>query len=38
MAWCYRRIVNGDEDNIWMKYQGLKERASQKEPKPQPSK
>lgn len=38
MAWCYRRIVNGDEDNIWMKYQGLKERASQKDSKPQPSK
>ena len=38
MAWCYRRIINGDEDNIWTKYQALKERASQKESKPQPSK
>lgn len=38
MAWCYRRIVNGDEDNIWVKYQALKERVSQKASKPQPSK
>ena len=29
MAWCYRRIVDGDSDNVWVKYQVLKERASQ---------
>lgn len=34
MAWCYRRIVNGDEDNVWNKYQGIKERASETNPKP----
>ena len=26
-AWCYRRITNGDEDNVWFKYKGIKERA-----------
>jgi hypothetical protein len=34
MAWCYRRIVNGDEDNVWNKYQAIKEHASQKDWKP----
>jgi hypothetical protein len=24
MAWCYHRIVNGPEDNVWVKYQALK--------------
>jgi hypothetical protein len=27
MAWCYRRIVNGPEDNVWVKYQALKARG-----------
>ena len=26
MAWCYHRIVNGPEDNVWAKYQVLKDR------------
>jgi len=25
MAWCYHRIVNGPEDNVWVKYGWLKE-------------
>ncbi len=25
MAWCYRRILNGDEDNVWVKYSAIKE-------------
>ena len=33
MAW-YRRIVHGDEDNVWNKYQAIKERASLKDSKP----
>jgi hypothetical protein len=28
MAWCYRRIVNGPEDNVWVKYQVLKDQRS----------
>ena len=28
IAWCYRRIMEGDEDNVWVKYQALKEQAS----------
>ncbi len=27
MAWCYHRIVNGPEDNVWVKYSVLKEKA-----------
>lgn len=23
-AWCYRRILDGDSDNVWFKYQALK--------------
>ncbi|MGC0772636.1 MAG: hypothetical protein WB543_06840 [Candidatus Acidiferrum sp.] len=34
MAWCYRRIVNGPEDNVWVKYQVLKDRRS-KSPTPE---
>ena len=26
MAWCYHRIVNGPEDNVWIKYRVLKEQ------------
>ena len=29
-AWCYRRITNGDEDNVWLKYVAIKERASKR--------
>jgi hypothetical protein len=25
MAWCYHRIVNGPEDNVWVKYRALKD-------------
>jgi hypothetical protein len=28
LAWCRRRIVDGDGDNVWIKYYILKERAS----------
>lgn len=28
MAWCYHRIVNGPEDNVWMKYKILKDKYS----------
>jgi len=34
MAWCYHRIVNGAEDNVWIKYRVLKEHASRSQPKP----
>jgi hypothetical protein len=27
MAWCYKRIVNGPEDNVWNKYLYLREQA-----------
>jgi len=37
MAWCYRRIVNGPEDNIWLKYRLLKEQRSQ-QASPEPKK
>jgi hypothetical protein len=26
-AWCFRRITNGDEDNVWFKYVAIKERT-----------
>lgn len=25
MAWCIRRILNGDEDNVWFKYRAIKD-------------
>jgi hypothetical protein len=25
MAWCYHRILNGDEDNVWVKYRAIKD-------------
>jgi hypothetical protein len=25
MAWCYRRIVNGPEDDVWIKYLAIKQ-------------
>jgi hypothetical protein len=25
MGWCYRRIVDGEDDNLWIKYIALKE-------------
>lgn len=28
MAWCYRRIVNGPEDNVWVKYSVLREKSA----------
>jgi hypothetical protein len=34
MGWCYHRIVEGDSDNVWVKYQALKERASHPSPTP----
>jgi hypothetical protein len=34
MAWCYRRIINGDEDNVWIKYQVLKKHAAEPPPAP----
>lgn len=29
MAWCYRRIVDGPGDNVWVKYRVLKDRRTQ---------
>lgn len=26
-AWCYRRITNGDEDNMWLKYEAIKNQT-----------
>ena len=26
MGWCQKRIENGDEDNVWLKYTVLKEK------------
>jgi hypothetical protein len=31
MGWCYKRITNGAEDNVWYKYTVLEERSAQKE-------
>lgn len=31
MAWCYRRIIDGEEDNVWVKYKVLKDQRMQKE-------
>ena len=25
MGWCYKRIVDGEEDNVWVKYSMIKE-------------
>jgi hypothetical protein len=30
MAWCRRRIIEGDGDNVWIKYTVLKERRMRK--------
>jgi hypothetical protein len=38
MAWCYKRIVNGEEDNVWHKYVVLKETRAGASPKDPPSK
>jgi len=27
MTWCYKRIVNGPEENVWNKYLALKQHA-----------
>lgn len=32
MAWCQKRIINGDEDNVWFKYKVFKEQANGKPP------
>jgi hypothetical protein len=37
MAWCYRRIVNGPEDNVWVKYSVLKDKYSVPKEKKTPS-
>lgn len=29
MAWCYHRIVNGPEDNVWLKYRVLKKKRDE---------
>lgn len=31
MAWCYHRILNGDEDNVWVKYFALKNGLTKKQ-------
>lgn len=30
MGWCQKRIENGDEDNVWVKYTVLKQRGELK--------
>ena len=37
MAWCYRRIVDGPEDNVWLKYSILKDKYSALKDKKTPS-
>jgi Family of unknown function (DUF6278) len=34
MAWCYRRILNGDEDNVWLKYRAIKDGLTRTKPSP----
>jgi len=34
MAWCYHRILNGDEDSVWMKYWALKQGLGRKNTSP----
>jgi hypothetical protein len=34
LAWCSRRIINGDEDLIWIKYTVIKQRIGEKNQKP----
>jgi hypothetical protein len=29
MAWCYHRILNGPEDNVWVKYRVLKQKRDE---------
>jgi hypothetical protein len=29
IAWCYHRIVNGQEDNVWVKYRVLKQKRDE---------
>jgi hypothetical protein len=29
-AWCYRRITNGQEDNVWHKYIAIRDRSRKK--------
>jgi hypothetical protein len=29
-GWCYRRILNGNEDNVWFKYQAVKNESWKK--------
>jgi hypothetical protein len=36
MAWCYHRIVNGEEDNVWVKYSVLKIREKNASPPTHP--
>ena len=36
MAWCIRRILNGDEDNVWIKYRAIKEGLTRR-PAPRPA-
>jgi hypothetical protein len=36
LGWCQKRIINGDEDNLWVKYSALKQRYSLREQPSQP--
>jgi|SRR5690242_6002698 len=36
MAWCYHRILNGEEDNVWVKYSVLRTRNTSPEPNARP--
>jgi hypothetical protein len=35
MGWCEKRIVNGDEDNVWVKYTVLKQNNGSVNLKPE---
>ncbi len=34
LAWCSKRIVNGDEDSIWFKYTVISDDAGAEKGKP----
>jgi hypothetical protein len=37
MAWCIRRILNGSEDNVWVKYRALKDGLARPGTSPSPN-
>jgi len=37
IGWCGKRILNGDEDNVWFKYQVVTSQRNEPGPMSQPS-